>query len=35
LLPEFCEEFEKLNLGWVLNIQKGQHADAKIEEIKE
>jgi hypothetical protein len=21
LLPEFCEEFEKLNLGWVLNIE--------------
>jgi hypothetical protein len=49
LLPEFCEEFEKLNLGWVSNtevvamevastlehdIQKGQHGDAKIQEIK-
>jgi hypothetical protein len=21
LLPEFCKEFEKLNLGWVLNIK--------------
>jgi ribonuclease HI len=50
LLPEFCKEFEKLNLGWVSNteaitmevdstleydIQKGQHEDAKIQEIKE
>jgi hypothetical protein len=50
LLPEFCEEFEKLNLGWVSNtevitmevdstleqdIWKGQHEDAKIQEIKE
>jgi hypothetical protein len=21
LLPEFCKEFEKLNLGWVLNAE--------------
>jgi hypothetical protein len=21
LLPEFCKEFEKLNLGWVSNIK--------------
>jgi hypothetical protein len=50
LLPEFCKEFEKLNLGWVSNaeviamevdstleqdIRKGQHEDAKIQEIKE
>jgi hypothetical protein len=21
LLPEFCKEFEKLNLGWVLNTE--------------
>jgi hypothetical protein len=50
LLPEFCKEFEKLNLGWVSNteaitmevdstleqdVQKGQHEDAKIQEIKE
>jgi hypothetical protein len=21
LLPEFCNEFEKLNLGWVLNTE--------------
>jgi hypothetical protein len=50
LLPEFCKEFEKLNLGWVSStkvvtmevhstleqdIQKGQHEDAKIQEIKE
>jgi hypothetical protein len=50
LLPEFCKEFEKLNLGWVSNtkviemevdsmleqnIQKGQHKDAKIQEIIE
>jgi hypothetical protein len=50
LLPEFCKEFEKLNLEWVSNtefiimevdstleqdIQKGQHEDAKIQEIKE
>jgi hypothetical protein len=21
LLPEFCEEFEKLNLGWVSNTE--------------
>jgi hypothetical protein len=50
LLPEFCTEFEKLNIGWVLNaeviemevdslleqdIRKGQHEDAKIQEIKE
>jgi hypothetical protein len=50
LLPEFCKEFEKLNLGWVSStevitievdstleqdIRKGQHEDAKIQEIKE
>jgi hypothetical protein len=50
LLPEFCKEFEKLNLEWVSNtefiimevdstleqdIQKGQHEDAQIQEIKE
>jgi hypothetical protein len=50
LLPEFCKEFEKINLGWVSStkvvtmevdstleqdIQKGQHEDAKIQEIKE
>jgi hypothetical protein len=50
LLPDFCKEFEKLNLGWVSNtkvitmevdsmleqdIRKGQHEDAKIQEIKE
>jgi hypothetical protein len=21
ILPEFCKEFEKLNLGWVLNTE--------------
>jgi hypothetical protein len=50
LLPKFCKEFEKLNLGWVSStevitmevdstleqdIWKGQHEDAKIQEIKE
>jgi hypothetical protein len=47
LLPEFCKEFEKLNLGWVSNTevitmevdstleQKGQLEDAKIQETKE
>jgi hypothetical protein len=49
LLPKFCKEFEKLNVGWVSNtkvitmevdstleqdIRKGQHEDAKIQEIK-
>jgi hypothetical protein len=50
LLPEFCKEFEKLNIGWVSNtevvamevdstleqdIQKEQHEDPMIQEIKE
>jgi hypothetical protein len=50
LLPEFCNKFKKLSLGWVSNTEvitmeadstleqdnrKGQHEDAKIQEIKE
>jgi hypothetical protein len=39
LLPKFCIEFEKLNLGWEStleqDIRKGQLEDAKIQEIKE
>jgi hypothetical protein len=33
LLPEFCKEFEKLNLGWVLNIKViTMEVDSTLEE---
>jgi hypothetical protein len=34
LLPEFCKEFEKLNLGWVLNTKViTMEVDSTLEQV--